>query len=121
MDTVRKNILKIYGFALGIGGVLYLLIGVLGIHIPCFYYTHLGVRCPGCGISRMFLALSRLDIPAAFGYNPVVFCLLIFWNGVAGLCFFGKPRLLRRPKVLYALLWVTVGILLIWGIARNFH
>lgn len=35
-----------------------------------------GLQCPGCGVSRMCLALLRLDFPGAFAANPAIFCLL---------------------------------------------
>lgn len=44
--------------------------------IPCPFYTVTGLYCPGCGVSRMCLSLLRLDIPAAFAANRLVFLLL---------------------------------------------
>ena len=32
-----------------------------------------GLNCPGCGITRMFVALFHGDIYQAFRYNPLVF------------------------------------------------
>jgi hypothetical protein len=52
----------------------------LGYGIPCVYKTLFGYDCPSCGISRMFLALFRGDVVAAFGYNPVILCLLPLWT-----------------------------------------
>lgn len=47
-----------------------------GWGIPCLIHTITGLDCPGCGISRMFLALLRLDLVAAARYNLFVLCLL---------------------------------------------
>lgn len=44
--------------------------------IPCPFYMVTGLYCPGCGVSRMCLSLLRLDIPAAFAANRLVFLLL---------------------------------------------
>ena len=47
-----------------------------GWGIPCWIHAITGLHCPGCGISRMFLALLRLDLVAAARYNLFVLCLL---------------------------------------------
>lgn len=41
---------------------------------PCVFRTVTGVPCPGCGLSRAWLAALRLDFGAAFGYHPM------FWS-----------------------------------------
>ena len=73
-----KKLMTICAIALG-GGVLYLIIiRIIGRGIPCLIRLSTGTYCPGCGISRMFVALSRFDVRAAFEYNPLAFCLLPF-------------------------------------------
>jgi len=37
-----------------------------------------GVPCPGCGMSRAFLAFFRLDLAQAFHYHPMFPALLMF-------------------------------------------
>ncbi len=55
-------------------GVAYLIFVLrTGIRIPCLFYEITALKCAGCGISRMFVSLARLDIIAAFKYNPFVF------------------------------------------------
>lgn len=46
--------------------------------IPCPFFLITGKYCPGCGISRMFMALSELDLVSAARYNLLVLCLLPF-------------------------------------------
>ncbi len=36
-----------------------------------------GFDCPGCGMSRAFLALCRLDFKAAHDYHPMIFVVVI--------------------------------------------
>lgn len=49
-----------------------------GIGIPCVFNLITGKLCPGCGISRMFLALLDFDIVSAAKYNLLILCLLPF-------------------------------------------
>lgn len=52
-----------------------LLLGVwLLLDLPCILRSLTGVICPGCGMSRAWLALLRLDLRAAFSYHPM------FWS-----------------------------------------
>ncbi len=116
---LRRAIGKIYAGFFLIGGLFYLLVGPLGLEVPCFYRATTGLLCPGCGSSRMFLSLIKLDFNRAFWLNPVVFCLFFGWNLVAALCFWGKPALFRRPRFLWWLFWSSVAVLLIYGVLRN--
>ncbi len=116
---MRKNILKIYGGLL-IAALAYLVyFWITGNGIPCFYLSNYGYQCPGCGLSRMVFSILRLDIPAAFSYNPVGFVALLVWNGVAVLCYWGKVELVKKPAFLYTLLALTVTAFLILGFIRN--
>ena len=116
---MRKRILKIYAAVLAVC-IPYLIWSLTtGIYIPCFSLATTGLQCPGCGISRMFLSLARLDIAGAFSYNPVVFILLILWNVIAILCFTEKIRFVQSRRFLYCTLWISVVSLVTYGIVRN--
>ena len=56
-------------------GVFYTLTGV---GIPCLLTLFTGGYCPGCGITRMFLSLARLDFVAAFKSNVLIMTVLPF-------------------------------------------
>jgi hypothetical protein len=62
--------------ACGIGLAYACFVSITGWGIPCMVHSLTGLDCPGCGISRMFLALLRLDFAAAARYNLLVLCLL---------------------------------------------
>lgn len=62
--------------ACGIGLAYACFVSITGWGIPCMVHSLTGLDCPGCGISRMFLALLRLDLAAAARYNLLVLCLL---------------------------------------------
>lgn len=60
-------------------GIAYaLFVRLTGWGIPCLFHQWTGKLCPGCGITRMFLALLRLDFATAARYNLLVLCLLPF-------------------------------------------
>lgn len=120
MDRMQKNVLKIYAWTLGIVLAYILWVMATGLGISCFFYKVLGVQCPGCGITRMFQAMLRLDFDGAFRYNCVCFCLFFLWNTLALLCFLGKPGFVRKPKFLYGCLWISVAAMAIFGLIRNF-
>lgn len=60
----------------GIGLAYACFTSLTGWGIPCWIHAVTGLDCPGCGVSRMFLALLRLDLVAAARYNLFVLCLL---------------------------------------------
>lgn len=53
--------------------IVYVVFAWLGI--GCVFRDCLGFPCPGCGMSRAALALTRLDFAAAWGYHPLVFAM----------------------------------------------
>ena len=83
-ETGQRVLLRAAVFAL-IGVACLLLVHITGRGIPCPIRLVTGLRCPGCGITRMILALSRLDLKAAFRANafltvtlPYLILLLLY-------------------------------------------
>ncbi len=60
----RKNLQ-----ALGAIVLFYALLEWLGVTCPIKFLT--GISCPGCGMSRAWLAALRLDWRAAFAFHPL--------------------------------------------------
>ena len=60
-------------------GVFYLfLVRITHLSIPCPVRALTGFQCPGCGITRYFAALSRLDFETAYQANPFIFMMMPF-------------------------------------------
>ncbi|MBQ8741022.1 MAG: DUF2752 domain-containing protein [Clostridia bacterium] len=77
--------------------------------IPCLYKHLLGFCCPGCGMSRAYFSLLRLDFVAAFNYHPM------FWSvPIAYLYFLFDGRLFGKKILDY-----TVMILIVLGFIIN--
>ena len=56
----------------------------IGKPIPCVFHLVTGLKCPGCGITHLLLALVQGRIAEAFSYNPAVFILLPVLGAVMG-------------------------------------
>lgn len=86
----RKNI-----EAVAVIVLFYLVIEALGVTCPILFLT--GISCAGCGMSRAWLSLLRLDVSAAFRYHP------LFWMpvpaGIALLCRRRIPRNVWKAMV----------------------
>ena len=92
-----------------------------GLAIPCPFRLATGLQCPGCGVTRMCLALLRLDLAGAWRYNPGLLAIspllaLLVLRVALRYVRSGDsmPRGWERP-----LLWALVAWLLIWGVLRN--
>ena len=91
------------------------------LSVPCLFHMVTGLQCPGCGVSRMCLALMRLDIASAWQANPVLLLLLPL---IGGLLAYRAVVYVRRGHVptqrWETLVWGGLAVvLLIWGIVRN--
>lgn len=63
---------------LAVGFFYFLFVKLTGWGIPCVFYLVTDLFCPGCGISRMFMALLELDLITALRSNALVLVLLPF-------------------------------------------
>jgi hypothetical protein len=64
---MRKEDVKAVAIIAG----FYLVIELLGVTCPIRFLT--GISCAGCGMSRAWFSLLRLDIVSAYHYHP------LFW------------------------------------------
>ncbi len=78
IKKMRINIKRLWLYIPFFGlGFLYYLTGTLtGNFIACPFHKYLHLDCPGCGSTRMAVALIHLDFYQAFRFNPLVFILL---------------------------------------------
>ena len=107
-------------FALGIG--YYVFVKLTGVGIPCIFYSLTHKYCPGCGVTRMFVALFSGDIAAAFGYNALILILLPFIAGYIvylSVLYVKRGTVYSNSTVETVILSVTGALLLAFGILRN--
>ncbi|SHJ31609.1 DUF2752 domain-containing protein [Parasporobacterium paucivorans] len=89
--------------------------------IPCLFHKITGLYCPGCGISRMSLALLQGDFREAFLNNPGVLCVLPVLILV---CANGSVRYVRtgrmeQNKAEKYMLTAVLVVLIVFGMLRN--
>ena len=88
---------------------------ITGIGCPIRWFT--GISCPGCGMSRAFISLLRLDFAAAFRYHPMIYPLPIF----IPYYFLGSEKTPRRRKLKKFFLAVVIIMFFFVWIFRIFH
>ncbi len=100
-------------------------IPVLGLPLPelCYARRWLGMECPGCGLTRSFIAMMHGDLADAWRYNAAGF--LIFVAVVCQIPYRGWHLSHQRfgtsaPRLAWlAWIWVAIGAaLVIQWIAR---
>ncbi len=110
-----KQQIKTCGLWLAAGILYYLFVRFTGWGLPCLITKITGKLCPGCGITRMAMALIEGDFALAARNNLLVLCLLPF-----GLFFWLRRTILYIKKgethsnkwelaVLLVLLVITVA------------
>ena len=110
----KRSTLYQTGAGLLCAGLLYGFVLIpLGVRIPCLFYRFTGLRCPGCGITDLCLALLHGHFVPSYNWGLVlvspalVWLLIRLWkNGACG----------KAEKAVSAAL---LAFLLIWGVVRN--
>ena len=99
-----------------------LLFKFTGIGIPCPIHEVLHLNCPGCGISRMFIAIFELNFYQAFRYNPLLFISLPFAITLAvdGIKAYVNDRETKIFSKIPMFVWIIILVIVIgYGIIRN--
>lgn len=104
------------------GGLVYAAFCIeTGWAVPCLFRRITGLRCPGCGVTRMCLALLRGDLAAAWAASPGLLLLSPF----LGLLLLDLAvRYVRTGQRLpgpveRAGIWCAVAWLVLYGVIRN--
>ncbi len=99
--------LAYYAFASAFGG------------IPCPFRLVTGLKCPGCGITTMILALGRGDLSAALAANPFLFVTLPLPIGLALRQAWLRAKGGRFGRAENTLCLIYAVLLVGWGVVRN--
>ena len=94
---------------------------LLGFGLPCPLYELTGLSCPGCGLTRAAVALSRGELRTALSYNA----MLVPYGGYVGwLAVTASVRYIRGEKepFFFGPQWVHIGFLaltVLFAVLRN--
>lgn len=90
-----------------------------GAGIPCVFHEVTGLKCPGCGITRMIAALSAGDLGAAWRANPFLLATLPYLIFLLAYNAFRWVRNERTGPKFEAAAVVYCAGLVIFGVLRN--
>ena len=124
-DGKRKRLYKLIAILGAIAAVLLayaLIVRFTGYGIPCIFKRRLGFECSACGLSRAAASLLALDLTSAFAYNAIWPLYLAYglWIAISGSYKYlknGEELSLPRPMWLN---FVIFGVMLVYGVVRNF-
>ncbi len=104
-------------------GLSYILrVHFTNLYFPCPFRLITGLKCPGCGITHMIVALFRFDFKNAFLANPLLFTMLPFAaviyisNKVHYVRTGIKKRYSKRERIIE---YILLSLVLIFWIIRN--
>ena len=96
-----KNKLLIIPFFI----IMYILLYLLDTTCIIKYFTN--IPCPGCGLTRAYLALFKLDFSKAFHYHP------LFWTIPILFLYYLFDGKLFKNKVINNLILIVIILLFI--------
>lgn len=118
-ERLNKTVKK-YVIVLLCGAAYAIFVYFTGWGIPCPIHLITGLQCPACGVSRMLMAVIRLDFVSAFYYNPFLFVtspVLLFCIVYPDTVYI-KTGSVEIGKV-GIVMWLEIAAALIFGVARN--
>lgn len=85
----------------------------------CIFKNLFDIECAGCGGTRMFMALFKLDFYQAFRYNPYIFSLLVL-GSLYGI-YFVIMKLMKKKVYVPSIKWLYVFLIttILFMVLRN--
>lgn len=116
-----KTLLLRGAVLVGAGAAYAGLIAVIGRGLYCPFWRLTGLLCPGCGVTRMCLALLRLDLAGAWRANAALLLALPVLAALAVRLMWVYVRAGRKmpSRGEERLIWALVVYFLAWGVVRN--
>lgn len=103
-------------------GLAYFILVQNGISLSCPIRTFLHIKCPGCGITRMFVCLARGQVKGAFYFNALILMLMIILIPYSFYKAFKYVKYgdMKFNKYENIAIYIVIVIALVFGIVRNF-
>lgn len=98
-------------------------VNFIGFSIPCMINLITGLKCPGCGVTRLIMSVVHFKFYEAFCYNPFIFItspILLYFcikSTLYNCGIINKKISSFENKILY----VYIALFIVYGIARNIY
>ena len=114
INLINKHLTKIV-WILGFINIAFVII----FKPDCPWKKYFNIDCAGCGATRMFEALFKLDIYQAFRFNPLLFIILIIFI-IYGIYILISKLFRKKYYVIKERDWlILLIIVIIYMILRN--
>ena len=92
--------------------------------VLCPFRLVTGLPCPGCGLTRSWVAIGHGDLHSAFAYNafgPLSMAFVASLVVLVAIVAVTAPRRLSRVESIlrHPVVWAVAGLWLAYGIARG--
>ena len=116
-----KKVIRNAAILLGAGLAYAAFVNLTGLAIPCVFHLVTGWKCPGCGVTRVTLALLRLDFREAWVQNRclVLISPILAFFIVTQLVSYIRTGRYRIGRVQTIVNYVLIGVLVVFGVVRN--
>lgn len=115
------NVFRIAALLLILGGAYAVFIRYTGIGLVCPFHLITGLKCPGCGVTHMCLALLQLDFAAAFTANPALLLISpVLMVILIQYCItYIRKGCWKMHPFQNVCLWICAAVLILYSVARN--
>lgn len=105
-DNVKKYCRRLYNLigAAVVFLILFLLTEINNWQSLCLFYNLFEIKCVGCGMTRGFISILKLDFFAAANYNllsiPLFFCMVFYCALLIIDILLGREYIIKFEKML---------------------
>ena len=123
MEQRKAYVLKEVKTIVAIGIGYFIFVSLTGLYIPCPIRLVTGFKCPGCGISHMFVKMAHFDVIRAYHENQ--FVIILFPIGLIYGIYKAYKYIYKDDSRMSIVESIVIFILLLFAIAfaiyRNLH
>ena len=103
-------------------GLMYaVFIEITGLGLDCIIYENTGLKCPGCGVTRMCMNILHFNFKAAYANNQLLFVALpiAFMWLLYKMVIYIRTGKLSNSKLENICLYIFMIAIVVFTIVRN--